>query len=116
MAADGDSTGEVSESESDDEAYEVELAVKGFNLRKMDWMSESDPCCVMYTKVSGRYVECGRTEWQKDCPNPVFVKTFKTKYNFELRQDIRFEMYDIDNAITASMADDDFIGLCDTTL
>jgi len=29
MAADGDSTGEVSESESDDEAYEVELAVKG---------------------------------------------------------------------------------------
>eukprot|EP00854_Cymbomonas_tetramitiformis_P002444 gene2444-3178_t len=76
-----------------------------------DYLSKSDPLAVLYTRDGrGRWVEHGRTEWIKDKLDVDFTTTFSLQYYFECIQPLRFEVYDIDNPQTQSLADDDFLG------
>ena len=53
--------------------------------------------------------ELGRTEVMKNNLNPVFMKSFEVTWMFEMRQDLEFFVYDVDNN-TATLDDDDFLG------
>jgi hypothetical protein len=46
--------------------------------------------------MSQKWVSQGRTETIDNCLNPNFMKSFKTKFQFETKQECRFEVYDDD--------------------
>ncbi len=83
----------------------VELRIQARNLKKMDALSESDPCCILYLQRAGQWIEVERTECQKNQPNPNFIKPITLEYFFEEIQNLQLVMYDLDNS-TASLADD----------
>jgi hypothetical protein len=96
----------------------IQLAVECKGLKAMDYMSKSDPCCVLYTRAAGRgsaWVEHSRTEKIDNNHDPVFSKSFELTYNFELEQPVMFKLYDLDND-TFSIHDDDPLGEVITTL
>ncbi|KAK3260128.1 hypothetical protein CYMTET_30900 [Cymbomonas tetramitiformis] len=89
----------------------IKLFIKCRGLQNRDYLSKSDPLAVLYTRDGrGRWVEHGRTEWIKDKLDVDFTTTFSLQYYFECIQPLRFEVYDIDNPQTQSLADDDFLG------
>jgi len=101
------------------QATEVELHVSCRNLADMDVFSKSDPMVVMYTQATGssEWREFGRTEHIMNTLNPDFVKTFVLHYFFEEMQNLRFEVYDIDNyKQSAKLSTQDFIGATECTL
>ncbi len=59
----------------------------------------------------------GHTEMIKNNLNPVFVKTVTVKYNFEQKQRIKVEVYDIDyEANLLDLSKQEFIGSCELLL
>lgn len=50
-----------------------------------------------------------------NCLNPKFAKKFMVDYYFELVQQLKFAIYDIDNK-TVDLGDDDFLGELECTL
>eukprot|EP00761_Pharyngomonas_kirbyi_P000254 gb/GECH01000254.1/.p1 GENE.gb/GECH01000254.1/~~gb/GECH01000254.1/.p1 ORF type:complete len:517 (+),score=132.10 gb/GECH01000254.1/:1-1551(+) len=95
----------------------VQLFISCSNLKRMDYMSKSDPIVAMlvFDVVNNKWVEHGRTEWKKNDHNPQFATPFSTTYYFEEEQRIRFLVYDVDSE-NAPLRKNDFIGLADTTL
>jgi len=89
----------------------VELRIRCRNLLDKDITSKSDPMVAMYMKkgAQGHWTEIGRTENIKNCLNPEFTKPFVVDYRFEELQEVKFEVYDIDNT-TPSLYDDDYLG------
>nr|XP_057915718.1 copine-3-like isoform X1 [Doryrhamphus excisus]XP_057915719.1 copine-3-like isoform X1 [Doryrhamphus excisus]XP_057915720.1 copine-3-like isoform X1 [Doryrhamphus excisus]XP_057915721.1 copine-3-like isoform X1 [Doryrhamphus excisus]XP_057915722.1 copine-3-like isoform X1 [Doryrhamphus excisus]XP_057915723.1 copine-3-like isoform X1 [Doryrhamphus excisus]XP_057915724.1 copine-3-like isoform X1 [Doryrhamphus excisus]XP_057915725.1 copine-3-like isoform X1 [Doryrhamphus excisus]XP_05791572 len=95
----------------------VALSVSCENLMDMDVFSKSDPQCVLYMSTAGSgWTEVGRTERIMNCLNPKFSKTFCIDYYFEMVQKLRFEVYDIDENVTCSLQDADFLGELECTL
>eukprot|EP01027_Heterolobosea_sp_BB2_P009704 GEZU01014294.1.p1 GENE.GEZU01014294.1~~GEZU01014294.1.p1 ORF type:complete len:479 (+),score=115.69 GEZU01014294.1:68-1438(+) len=94
----------------------VELFISCRNLANMDLITKSDPLVALYVQDKNQWKEFGRTEHIKDNLNPNFTKSFVIDYYFEETQTLRFGVYDIDNASTYSLADDDFIGQVECTL
>mmetsp|Transcript_7167 Transcript_7167/g.21864 ORF Transcript_7167/g.21864 Transcript_7167/m.21864 type:complete len:210 (+) Transcript_7167:60-689(+) len=109
-----------------DESHDMHLAVCGQKMLKMDLFSESDPFIkVFYLEKdkqeiqivkyfegdklqvigSGIWTFLGETTWMKDEPNPVFLELFSLKYNPDMIQRFRIEVYDYDYTSTH-----DFIG------
>merc|ERR1711974_103283 len=82
----------------------VELSVRATRLADCDTFSKSDPFCVLFQKVGStgneKWMELGRTEVIKDCLNPEWTKKFILHYNFEVRQMLKFEIYDEDASST----------------
>jgi len=83
------------------------------NVVKLDVGSPSDPMCVLFIPVDGKYVEVDRTEVVWNDPNPKWVKFFQTLYIFETHQPLRFNVYDCDSE-KAPLSNHDFIGYADT--
>ncbi|KAM3593072.1 uncharacterized protein V6R79_005576 [Siganus canaliculatus] len=97
-------------------ATKVELTISCENLLDMDIFSKSDPLCALYIKTSGsEWYEYGRTEMILNCLNPKFAKKFVLDYYFEMVQNLKFCVYDIDND-THNLDDDDFLGEIECTL
>jgi len=96
---------------------QVEISVTCRNLRDLDYLSKSDPMCVMYTYdlKSQRFLEYGRTEAIQDNLNPEFAKKFVIEYFFEESQKLKFELYDVDSN-SRNLKDHDFIGFAELTL
>ncbi|XP_061876609.1 copine-3-like [Entelurus aequoreus] len=95
----------------------VAISVSCEHLMDMDVFSKSDPQCVLYMSNAGSsWVEVGRTERIMNCLNPTFSKTFVLDYYFEMVQKLRFEVYDIDDNVTCSLQDADFLGQLECTL
>uniref|UniRef100_A0A3B5MKU2 Uncharacterized protein n=1 Tax=Xiphophorus couchianus TaxID=32473 RepID=A0A3B5MKU2_9TELE len=69
-------------------ATKVEITVSCRNLLDMDTFSKSDP--------SKRH-DFGRTEVIDNTLNPDFVRKFMLDYFFEERQNLRFDLYDVDS-------------------
>ncbi|KAH0616520.1 hypothetical protein JD844_027680, partial [Phrynosoma platyrhinos] len=69
------------------------------NLLDRDTFSKSDPICVLYTQGMGNkeWREFGRTEVIDNTLNPDFVRKFIMDYFFEERQNLRFDLYDVDS-------------------
>ncbi|XP_077983479.1 copine-8-like isoform X2 [Glandiceps talaboti] len=90
---------------------QVEVSVSARNILDMDTFSKSDPICVMYVQKVGsdKFVEYGRTEIIWDNLNPDFVEKFSLDYFFEERQELKFELYDVDSN-TDDLSKHDFLG------
>lgn len=90
----------------------IEMTLSCQNLMNTDYLSKSDPFCMVLMKESwqDKFIEVGRTEKINDNLNPDWVKKFLINYNFETVQKIRFEVWDVDPNGR------DFLGVFETTL
>ena len=94
----------------------VQLSIKCKNLAHLDTFSKSDPMCVVFSSQNnGPWEEVGRTERLKDTADPHWAKKLQTKYNFEAKQGIKFEIYDSDSS-KGCLEKHDFLGRVETTL
>lgn len=91
---------------------QVEMTLSCRDLINTDYLSKSDPYCIVYMKESwqDKYFEIGRTEVIDDNLNPEWVKKFVLNYNFEVVQKLKFEVWDLDPN------GQDFLGRFETTL
>uniref|UniRef100_W5MM22 Copine-2 n=1 Tax=Lepisosteus oculatus TaxID=7918 RepID=W5MM22_LEPOC len=93
----------------------VELSVSGENLLDRDVTSKSDPFCVLFLEVNGRWSEIGRTETAVNNLNPVFGVKFVIDYHFEEIQKLKFALFDQDKSST-QLYEHDFLGEFTCTL
>ncbi|XP_016107886.1 copine-8 [Sinocyclocheilus grahami] len=98
-------------------ATKVEITVSCRNLLDMDTFSKSDPICVLYTQGIGNkeWREFGRTEVIDNTLNPDFVRKFILDYFFEERQNLKFDLYDVDSK-SSNLSKHDFLGQAFCTL
>lgn len=92
---------------------QIELTLSCRNLINADFISKSDPYCIVWMKElawQGQHYEVGRTETIDDTLNPQWVKKFVLDYKFETIQKIKFEVWDED------LKGSDFLGRFETTL
>ncbi|XP_071295710.1 copine-9 isoform X4 [Agelaius tricolor] len=89
----------------------VELTVSCRNLLDLDTFSKSDPVVVLFVQVSGssEWKEFGRTEVIDNTLNPDFVRKFVLDYYFEEKQNLRFDVYNVDSK-SCSILKQDFLG------
>ena len=74
----------------------LQLSVSARNLKNKEFLSKSDPLCIMYVRHGDRWHEAGRTEQLDNNLNPVWNTRFTIDYHFEARQMLKFEVYDWD--------------------
>uniref|UniRef100_A0A671QEP7 Copine-8-like n=1 Tax=Sinocyclocheilus anshuiensis TaxID=1608454 RepID=A0A671QEP7_9TELE len=98
-------------------ATKVEITVSCRNLLDRDTFSKSDPICVLYTQTVAyrEWREFGRTEVIDNTLNPDFVHKFMLDYFFEERQNVRFDLYDLDSK-SENLSKHDFLGQMYCTL
>ncbi|XP_034000513.1 LOW QUALITY PROTEIN: copine-5 [Trematomus bernacchii] len=80
-------------------ATKVEITVSCRNLLDRDTFSKSDPLLVLYTQGAEckQWREFGRTEVIDNTLNPDFIRKYILDYFFEEKQNLRFDVYDIDS-------------------
>ncbi|XP_054032550.1 copine-5 [Dryobates pubescens] len=98
-------------------ATRVELTVSCRQLLDKDTFSKSDPLCVLYTQRPGcrQWREFGRTEVIDNTLNPDFLRKFVLDYFFEEKQNLRFDLYDVDSK-SPDLSKHDFLGQAFCTL
>jgi len=89
----------------------IELTVSCRDLIDADVFSKSDPMVVLFIQEQNtqKWKEFGRTEVIQDNLNPDFVKKFIIDYFFEERQNLRFDVFDIDSP-SRDLSKHDFLG------
>nr|XP_033774996.1 copine-5-like isoform X1 [Geotrypetes seraphini] len=101
-------------------ATKVELTVSCRHLLDKDTFSKSDPMCVLYTQgiETKQWREFGRTEIIDNTLNPDFLRKFILDYFFEEKQNLRFDLYDVDSKSPdlSKHFPQDFLGQCFCTL
>lgn len=82
-----------------------------------DTFSKSDPLVVLYTQgvECKQWREFGRTEVIDNTLNPDFVRKYILDYFFEEKQNLRFDVYDIDSK-SPDLGKHDFLGQIYCTL
>jgi hypothetical protein len=93
----------------------IDLHVSAQRLRDMDVLTKSDPICILYLFQDGRWEEFTRTEAIWNNLNPEWVKFFRVKHVFEIRQPLKFKVYDVDGE-SAHVSKHDFIGEAEINL
>ncbi|XP_067420514.1 copine-8 isoform X3 [Emydura macquarii macquarii] len=111
------SVGEFNSLSASIPATKVEVSVSCRNLLDRDTFSKSDPICVLYTQGIGNkeWREFGRTEVIDNTLNPDFVRKFIMDYFFEERENLRFDLYDVDSK-SPILSKHDFLGQVFCTL
>ncbi|XP_049718190.1 copine-9 isoform X2 [Elephas maximus indicus] len=91
-------------------ATKIEITVSCRNLLDLDTFSKSDPMVVLYTqsRASQEWREFGRTEVIDNTLNPDFLRKFVLDYFFEEKQNLRFDVYNVDSKTNISKPD--FLG------
>lgn len=75
----------------------LELSLSASKLRDLDVLSKSDPMAVVYAKkLDGMLEELGRTEVIMNTLNPAWITKLTINYQFEIVQQLVFQIYDID--------------------
>ncbi|KAM7169390.1 copine-9-like [Macrochelys suwanniensis] len=92
-------------------ATKLELSVSCRNLLDMDTFSKSDPVVVLFVQGSSgkEWREFGRTEVIDNTLNPDFVRKFVLDYFFEEKQNLRFDVYNVDSK-SCNISKHDFLG------
>jgi len=90
---------------------ELEISISARNLLNRDIVSKSDPQCIVYQFNGSQYQEICRTEVIKDNLNPDWVKKVVIPYQFNVKQQLRFEIFDYD-----PYTQNEFLGRADLTL
>ncbi|XP_042310704.1 copine-9 isoform X1 [Sceloporus undulatus] len=90
----------------------VELTVSCRNLLDLDTFSKSDPIVILYIQgtVDKEWREFGRTEVIDNTLNPDFVRKFVLDYYFEEKQNLRFDVYNVDSKTSNLPKHKDFLG------
>ncbi|XP_018616252.1 copine-9-like isoform X1 [Scleropages formosus] len=98
-------------------ATKIEVTVSCRNLLDMDTFSKSDPVVVLYIQGVGtkEWREFGRTEVIDNTLNPDFVRKFVLDYFFEEKQNLRFDVYNVDSR-SSNISKHDFLGQTFCTL
>ncbi|XP_032997311.1 copine-9-like [Lacerta agilis] len=93
------SPGDMESAPSRVPATKVELTVSCRNLLDMDTFSKSDPVVILYIQGTAdkEWREFGRTEVIDNTLNPEFVRKFVLDYYFEEKQNLRFDVYNVDS-------------------
>ena len=76
----------------------VNLFVSGRKLKNLDTFSKSDPKCLLFEELDGKWRKIGETERINNSLNPDFQTSFTVDYYFEKKQTFRFEFIDSDNS------------------
>ncbi|XP_039858886.1 copine-9-like isoform X1 [Simochromis diagramma] len=100
-------------------ATKIEITVSCRNLLDMDTFSKSDPVVVLYVQGLGtkEWREFGRTEVIDNTLNPDFVRKFVLDFFFEEKQNLRFDVYNVDTrSSNLSKHQKDFLGQMFCTL
>ncbi|XP_072328966.1 copine-9-like isoform X1 [Scyliorhinus torazame] len=87
------------------------------HLLDVDTFSKSDPVVVLFIQGIGskEWREYGRTEVIENTLNPDFVRKFVLDYFFEEKQNLRFDVYNVDSRST-NISKHDFLGQIFVTL
>uniref|UniRef100_A0A8D3BAZ9 Copine Va n=1 Tax=Scophthalmus maximus TaxID=52904 RepID=A0A8D3BAZ9_SCOMX len=93
-------------------ATKVEITVSCRNLLDRDTFTKSDPCKLFFFTMIMAF---GRTEVIDNTLNPDFVRKYILDYFFEEKQNLRFDVYDIDSK-SPDLAKHDFLGQVHCTL
>ncbi|XP_061053188.1 copine-9 isoform X2 [Eubalaena glacialis] len=95
-------------------ATKIEITVSCRNLLDLDTFSKSDPMVVLYmqSRASQEWREFGRTEVIDNTLNPDFVRKFVLDYFFEEKQNLRFDVYNVDSRTNISKPDIATMQLC----
>ncbi|XP_031810557.1 copine-9 isoform X9 [Sarcophilus harrisii] len=98
-------------------ATKIEITVSCRNLLDLDTFSKSDPMVVLFTqtRASQEWREFGRTEVIDNTLNPDFLRKFVLDYFFEEKQNLRFDVYNVDSKTNISKPKD-FFGKSDPFL
>ncbi|XP_052396133.1 copine-9-like isoform X2 [Carassius gibelio] len=93
------SIGEFDPLNSSVPATKIEITVSCRNLLDADTFSRSAPVVVLYVQGIGtkEWREFGRTEVIDNTLNPDFVRKFVLDYFFEEKQNLRFDVYNVDS-------------------
>ncbi|XP_029912078.1 copine-9-like isoform X1 [Myripristis murdjan] len=80
-------------------ATKIEVTVSCRSLLDVDTFSKSDPVVVLYVQAVGtkEWREFGRTEVIDNTLNPDFVRKFVLDFFFEEKQNLRFDVYNVDS-------------------
>ncbi|XP_070300698.1 copine-9-like isoform X1 [Salvelinus sp. IW2-2015] len=80
-------------------ATKIEVTVSCRDLLHVDTFSKSDPVVVLYVQGIGtkEWREFGRTEVIDNTLNPNFVRKFFLDFFFEEKQNLRFDVYNVDS-------------------
>ncbi|XP_028680030.1 copine-9 [Erpetoichthys calabaricus] len=99
-------------------ATKIEVTVSCRSLLDMDTFSKSDPVVVLYVQGIGtkEWREFGRTEVIDNTLNPDFVRKFVLDYFFEEKQNLRFDVYNVDSRSSNISKHKDFLGQTFCTL
>ncbi|XP_041047768.1 copine-9-like isoform X1 [Carcharodon carcharias] len=105
-------------------ATKIEITVSCRHLLDVDTFSKSDPVVVLFIQGIGskEWREYGRTEVIENTLNPDFVRKFVLDYFFEEKQNLRFDVYNVDSRSTniskhpADLLFTDFLGQIFVTL
>ncbi|XP_069574869.1 copine-9-like [Brachyistius frenatus] len=99
-------------------ATKIEITVSCRHLLDMDTFSKSDPVVVLYVQGPGtkEWREFGRTEVIDNTLNPDFVRKFVLDFFFEEKQNLRFDVYNVDTRSSNLSKHKDFLGQMFCTL
>ncbi|XP_037629037.1 copine-9-like [Sebastes umbrosus] len=99
-------------------ATKIEVTVSCRSLLDVDTFSKSDPVVVLYLQAVGtkEWREFGRTEVIDNTRNPDFVRKFVLDFFFEERQNLRFDVYNVDSRSCNISKHKDFLGQTFCTL
>uniref|UniRef100_A0AAY4E3A1 C2 domain-containing protein n=1 Tax=Denticeps clupeoides TaxID=299321 RepID=A0AAY4E3A1_9TELE len=93
-------------------ATKIEVSVSCRNLLDMDTFSKSDPGSNLSFFF---FVQFGRTEMIDNTLNPDFVRKFVLDFFFEEKQNLRFDVYNVDTR-SSNISKHDFLGQTFCTL
>ncbi|XP_064876968.1 copine-9-like [Oncorhynchus nerka] len=98
-------------------ATKIEVTVSCRDLLHVDTFSKSDPVVVLYVQGIGtkEWREFGRTEVIDNTLNPNFVRKFFLDFFFEEKQNLRFDVYNVDSR-SSNISKFDFLGQTFCTL
>ncbi|XP_034393069.1 copine-9-like isoform X3 [Cyclopterus lumpus] len=98
-------------------ATKIEVTVSCRSLLDVDTFSKSDPVVVLYLQAVGtkEWREFGRTEVIDNTRNPDFVRKFVLDFFFEEKQNLRFDVYNVDSR-SCNISKHDFLGQTFCTL
>uniref|UniRef100_UPI0037E7C37A copine-9-like isoform X2 n=1 Tax=Semicossyphus pulcher TaxID=241346 RepID=UPI0037E7C37A len=99
-------------------ATKIEVTVSCRSLLDVDTFSKSDPVVVLYLQGVGtkEWREFGRTEVIDNTRNPDFVRKFVLDFFFEEKQNLRFDVYNVDSRSCNISKHKDFLGQTFCTL
>lgn len=86
----------------------LELEISATGLKGKDLLSKSDPVCVVEVMDNGKWKRAGKTEVLKNEKNPHWATRVNLTYVFELFQEVRFVLKDVDSKRPSS---DDALGV-----